>query len=137
MFENMMEVRKDIAEQALSRTKLLRWLLSRVKARDFDSNKFYASELLSILMQGSEPNQKRLGAMNGVDSLLQVRPSQSQQYGNMPPLSLNTMLQTIQQPFSALGSVSNLEHCVHLNLAGKQLGGTPGGNSDGRTALGG
>lgn len=45
------QVRKEVAEQVLSRTKLLQWLLSRLKAREFDSNKFYASELLSILMQ--------------------------------------------------------------------------------------
>jgi len=70
--ENMMEVKKEVGEQLMSRTKLLRWLLNRCKSREFDSNKFYAAELLSILMQGSEANQKRLGAMNGVDSLLQA-----------------------------------------------------------------
>jgi len=51
ILENMMEVRKETGEQALARTKLLRWLLGRVKAREFDSNKFSAAELLSILMQ--------------------------------------------------------------------------------------
>eukprot|EP00242_Pyramimonas_sp_CCMP2087_P011677 CAMPEP_0198198424 /NCGR_PEP_ID=MMETSP1445-20131203/1901_1 /TAXON_ID=36898 /ORGANISM="Pyramimonas sp., Strain CCMP2087" /LENGTH=584 /DNA_ID=CAMNT_0043867989 /DNA_START=217 /DNA_END=1968 /DNA_ORIENTATION=+ len=72
VIENMMEVRKEIAEAALTRTKLLRWLLSRIKPREFDSNKFYAAELLSILMQGNEPNQKKLGAANGIDTLLQA-----------------------------------------------------------------
>ena len=45
------QVRKEVAEQVLSRTKLLQWLLSRLKAREFDSNKLEASELLSVLMQ--------------------------------------------------------------------------------------
>lgn len=67
------QVRKEVAEQVLSRTKLLQWLLSRLKAREFDSNKLEASELLSVLMQASEANQRRLGTANGVDSLLQVR----------------------------------------------------------------
>eukprot|EP00854_Cymbomonas_tetramitiformis_P004340 gene4340-5338_t len=70
--ENMMEVKPEVGELALGRTKLLKWLLHRVRAKEFDTNKFYASEILSILMQGSESNQKKLGGMNGVDALLQA-----------------------------------------------------------------
>ena len=46
-----MQVLPDLAEMLVSKTKLLRWLLSRLRKRDFDSNKVYASELLAVLMQ--------------------------------------------------------------------------------------
>lgn len=43
----------------VDKTRLLKWLLGRVRAREFDSNKQQASELLSILVQASEKNQKK------------------------------------------------------------------------------
>ncbi|KAK9106434.1 hypothetical protein Syun_022445 [Stephania yunnanensis] len=70
--ENMVEVRPAVAELVCERTKLLRWMLGKIKAREFDSNKQYASELLAILLQNSAANQKRLGQINGVDVVLQA-----------------------------------------------------------------
>lgn len=70
--ENLIEVKPSAAELVCERTKLLRWLLGRIKVREFDSNKQYASEILAILLQNSTANQKRLGQMNGVDVLLQA-----------------------------------------------------------------
>lgn len=54
------------------KTKLLKWLMSKIKVKEFDGNKQYASEILAILLQNSLANQKRLGQMNGVDVLLQA-----------------------------------------------------------------
>lgn len=70
--ENMIEVKPAVAELVCERTKLLRWLLGRIKIREFDGNKQYASEILAILLQNSTANQKRLGQMNGVDGVLQA-----------------------------------------------------------------
>lgn len=70
--ENMVEVKPAVAELVCERTKLLRWLLGRIKVREFDGNKQYASEILAILLQNSNANQKRLGQMNGVDAVLQA-----------------------------------------------------------------
>lgn len=70
--ENMIEVKPAVAELVCERTKLLRWLLGRIKVREFDGNKQYASEILAILLQTSTANQKRLGQMNGVDGVLQA-----------------------------------------------------------------
>ncbi|XP_026408021.1 beta-catenin-like protein 1 [Papaver somniferum] len=70
--ENMVEVKPAVAELVCERTKLLRWLLAKIKVREFDGNKQYASELLAILLQNSTANQKRLGQMNGVDVVLQA-----------------------------------------------------------------
>ncbi|XP_076954969.1 uncharacterized protein LOC143629626 [Bidens hawaiensis] len=70
--ENLIEVKPAVAEMVCERTKLLRWILAKIKLREFDSNKQYASELLAILLQSSAANQKRLGGMNGVDVVLQA-----------------------------------------------------------------
>ncbi|KAG2713932.1 hypothetical protein I3760_03G002400 [Carya illinoinensis] len=70
--ENLIEVKPPVAELVCERTKLLKWLLGRIKVREFDSNKQYASEILAILLQSSTANQKRVGQMNGVDVVLQA-----------------------------------------------------------------
>ncbi|CAM8933473.1 unnamed protein product [Rhodiola kirilowii] len=70
--ENLIEVKPAVAELVCERTKLLRLLLSKIKVREFDGNKQYASEILAILLQNSIANQKRLGQMNGVDVVLQA-----------------------------------------------------------------
>lgn len=70
--ENMIEVKPTVAELVCERTKLLRFLLGRIKPREFDSNKQYATEILAILLQNSSANQRRLGGMNGVDAVLQA-----------------------------------------------------------------
>ncbi|EFJ07077.1 hypothetical protein SELMODRAFT_448582 [Selaginella moellendorffii] len=69
--ENLIEVRPAVVELVCERSKLLKWLLTRIKVKEFDSNKLYASEILAILLQSSAANQLRLGQLNGVDTLLQ------------------------------------------------------------------
>ncbi|XP_027075333.1 uncharacterized protein [Coffea arabica] len=70
--ENLIEIKPAVAELVCERTKLLKWLVGKIKVREFDSNKQYASEILAILLQNSMANQKRLGQMNGVDAVLQA-----------------------------------------------------------------
>ncbi|KAH6837658.1 ARM repeat superfamily protein [Perilla frutescens var. hirtella] len=70
--ENLIEVKPSVSELVCEKTKLLKWLQARIKIREFDSNKQYASEILAILLQNSAANQKRFGQMNGVDTLLQA-----------------------------------------------------------------
>ncbi|OWM64354.1 hypothetical protein CDL15_Pgr020320 [Punica granatum] len=70
--ENLIEVKPTVSELVCERTKLLRWLLAKIRAKEFDSNKQYASEILAILLQNSTANQKKLGQMNGVDVVLQA-----------------------------------------------------------------
>ncbi|RLN09412.1 hypothetical protein C2845_PM11G21050 [Panicum miliaceum] len=72
VLENLLDLRPNLADKVCDGTKLLRWLLSRLKTREFDANKQYASEILAILLQNSPANQKRLGQINGVDGLLQA-----------------------------------------------------------------
>ncbi|TVU27597.1 hypothetical protein EJB05_19090, partial [Eragrostis curvula] len=72
VLENLLDLRPHLADAVCERTRILRWLLARLKVRDFDANKQYASEILAILLQNSPANQKRLGQSNGVDALLQA-----------------------------------------------------------------
>ncbi|KAG2427002.1 hypothetical protein HXX76_012786 [Chlamydomonas incerta] len=68
--ENLVEIQPELSSVFVERTKLLSWLLRRLKRREFDTNKQYASEILAILMQGSVSNQAKLGSENGIDLLL-------------------------------------------------------------------
>lgn len=74
IFENIIELKPEVSEQAVQKTKLLRWIMDKVKQRaaPVDSNKQYTSELLAILMQHSESNQVALGAQGGIDIVLQA-----------------------------------------------------------------
>eukprot|EP00873_Tetraselmis_striata_P034402 jgi/Tetstr1/454666/TSEL_041556.t1 len=68
--ENLVEVRPPVAEAVMEKTKILKWMLSRLKPKEFGTVKQSVSELLGILMQASEKNQKMLGAAGGIDTLL-------------------------------------------------------------------
>ncbi len=46
-----LQINPDLSSVLVDKTRLLKWLLGRLKRRDFDANKQYASELLAILMQ--------------------------------------------------------------------------------------
>lgn len=70
--ENLIEVKLAVAEMVCERTKLMRWLLGKIKVREFDGIKQYSSEILAILLQNSTANQKKLGQLNGVDVMLQA-----------------------------------------------------------------
>jgi len=69
--ENMCEFKNDQVCQAAGSQGLLQWLLKRLKVRQFDPNKLYCSEILSILVQSSTVNQELVGSMDGIDTLLQ------------------------------------------------------------------
>ncbi|KAL4421715.1 hypothetical protein ABPG77_002331 [Micractinium sp. CCAP 211/92] len=72
ILENMAEVKPEVAELALEKTKLLKWLLARLRPREVDSNKQYASEILAILVQQSDANKRKMGSTNGIDAVLQA-----------------------------------------------------------------
>lgn len=62
----------QVAEMVFERSKLLKWMLGRLRPREFDSNKQSTAELLAILLQNSPKNQQRLADANGIDALLQA-----------------------------------------------------------------
>ena len=72
IFENFVGSKPPLAERLVLKTKLLPWLLNRVQSKRHDENRGYAAELLSILLQGSQPNRLELGKKDGVETLLSV-----------------------------------------------------------------
>lgn len=70
IFENLTEFRPEscaeIAEQGL-----MQWILKRLKIKQYDANKLYCSEILSILLQNTNENRVLLGTIEGIDILLQ------------------------------------------------------------------
>jgi beta-catenin-like protein 1 len=71
-FENILSFMPPLAEQIVSKTTLLPWLLERIQAKVYDSGKQYASEILSILIQQDRANRLRMTDLDGVDTLLRV-----------------------------------------------------------------
>jgi beta-catenin-like protein 1 len=73
--ENVLELRPELADRFVAESELMSWLLIRLtgkKYKQFDTNKLYASELLSILLQNSDGNRLKLGQLDGVDRLLRA-----------------------------------------------------------------
>ncbi|KAF9195456.1 hypothetical protein BGZ51_000031 [Haplosporangium sp. Z 767] len=72
IFENLTSIEVAMAERIVLKSKLLPWIMKRLKVKAFDSNKQYCSELLAILLQSSSDNRKKLGELGGIDDLLQL-----------------------------------------------------------------
>lgn len=71
IIENMCEVKSTEVCAAGGEQGLLSWLLKRVRIKQYDNNKLYAAEILAILLQENQENQKLLGEKDGIDILLQ------------------------------------------------------------------
>lgn len=73
VLENVVSLEPDAAEELVSSTSLLTWLLDRMQyAVRFDQNTAYSGELLAILLQDSEANRAALGEKGGIDALLKI-----------------------------------------------------------------
>lgn len=70
IFENLTEFRPECCIE-LAEQGLLQWILKRLKIKQYDANKLYCSEVLSILLQNTNENRILLGSMDGIDVLLQ------------------------------------------------------------------
>ncbi|XP_014215236.1 beta-catenin-like protein 1 isoform X2 [Copidosoma floridanum] len=71
IFENLLETKPELCVEA-GKQGLIQWLLKRIKVKaPFNSNKLYASEILSILLQNTKENRLLLGEIDGIDVLLQ------------------------------------------------------------------
>ncbi|KAI9632157.1 Catenin-beta-like protein [Dioszegia hungarica] len=72
VFENLLSFLPPLATQIVGDTTLLPWLLKRVQKKEYDSNKQYASEVLSILLQGGREVVVKVWEQDGVEVLLKV-----------------------------------------------------------------
>eukprot|EP00039_Didymoeca_costata_P001320 m.51552 g.51552 ORF g.51552 m.51552 type:complete len:557 (-) comp10739_c0_seq2:92-1762(-) len=72
ILENVLEMEPKRAEEMVSSSEILSWLLKRLKGKKFDKIKLYVSEILSILVQDSDVLREKLGKLDGIDRLLGV-----------------------------------------------------------------
>jgi beta-catenin-like protein 1 len=72
VLENLLSFMPPLAEQIVENTTLLPWLLKRVSQKAYDSNKQYASEILSIILQEGRSIALKVGELEGVDTFLQI-----------------------------------------------------------------
>ena len=70
VFENLLSFIPPLADQIVSETTLLPWLLKRVDKKEFDSNKQYASQILAIILQQSRENVLKMGELDGMEIML-------------------------------------------------------------------
>ena len=70
--ENMSEFKNSEVCLAAGEQGLITWLLRRLRVRQYDTNKLYVVEILAILLQSNETNQRLLGEKDGIDNLLQA-----------------------------------------------------------------
>ncbi|CDS13681.1 hypothetical protein LRAMOSA05855 [Lichtheimia ramosa] len=72
ILENLLGLDPQLAERIALKTGFLPWLLKRVQTKGYDSNRGYASEILSILLQDSREIRLKLGELEGIDILLRA-----------------------------------------------------------------
>lgn len=53
IIENILGLDPQLAERIALKTEILPWLLKRIQGKGYDSNRAYASEIISILLQES------------------------------------------------------------------------------------
>lgn len=73
IFENLLSFIPPLAIQVVNNTELLSWLLKRIaKEHAYDSNKQYASEILSILLQEERAVRLKFVELKGLDAVLEA-----------------------------------------------------------------
>ncbi|XP_952303.1 uncharacterized protein TA13050 [Theileria annulata] len=78
LLENLMELSSKILSDLATNEKFLSYLLTRMKKRKtmaYDTNRVYSSELLCVLLQGSDECVVKLGSkepIDGIDQLLRI-----------------------------------------------------------------
>uniref|UniRef100_A0A7S0HXA0 Beta-catenin-like protein 1 N-terminal domain-containing protein n=2 Tax=Hanusia phi TaxID=3032 RepID=A0A7S0HXA0_9CRYP len=75
IIENLSELQPHALEAICEKTELVPWLFKRLRVKTFDQNKLYCSEIISILCQQNQENQKKIGSDGGMDILLQLTSS--------------------------------------------------------------
>mmetsp|Transcript_17914 Transcript_17914/g.46800 ORF Transcript_17914/g.46800 Transcript_17914/m.46800 type:complete len:583 (+) Transcript_17914:161-1909(+) len=113
IFENMLDLKPELAERLVKECDILPWLISRVKAKRFDPIKLYASEILAILLQSTDANRSALVAdgLSGIDRLLQS----VAQYKRKDPSS-GEEFEMLQNLFGALCSAVMLKSNIKVFL---------------------
>jgi beta-catenin-like protein 1 len=107
-----------LAKTIVQNTSILEWLLTRIQAKAYDSNKQYASEILAILLQTTPENHAALNKLNGTEVLLKcLAPFRKRDPGT--PDEQEVMENLFDAVCSALGDAQN--RIVFLKEEGVEL----------------
>ena len=72
IFESLLSFLPPLARQVAETTELIPWLRKRIAQKDMDSNKLYASEVLSVLCQEDRNVRLAVGDAQGMNQILEV-----------------------------------------------------------------
>ncbi|KAG0167587.1 hypothetical protein DFQ28_000837 [Apophysomyces sp. BC1034] len=112
--ENLLALEPQLAERIALKTQMMEWILKRVQNKSFDSNRAYASEILSILLQENRDIRLKLADLGGVDTLLRVLSA----YRRKDPQDEDET-EMVENFFNALSSMLNENECKNLFLEGE------------------
>lgn len=73
IIENLIDMRPQVANEVVSKTGLMSWLLKRLQPKSIvDPNKLYACEITSILVASSDENRRAIAEKDSLDRILQA-----------------------------------------------------------------
>ncbi|KAI9304077.1 hypothetical protein BJ944DRAFT_164270, partial [Cunninghamella echinulata] len=72
IFENLLSLEPTLAKNIALKTNLASWLLKRIQQKEFDSNRGYAAELISILLQEYHDARIKFCELDAIDTILRV-----------------------------------------------------------------
>jgi len=113
LIENVVGIDPRLAETVGQDTKILQHLINRFKTKALDSNKQYAGEILSILLQDSEKNRSSLVKLGGVDTLLEAVSRYKKKDPNEDEMEM------VENLFDVLCSVTVGSHAKQAFLEGQ------------------
>ncbi|KAI8084798.1 Catenin-beta-like protein [Halteromyces radiatus] len=116
IFENLLSLDPELAKRITLQTQLVPWLLKRIQSKEFDSNRGYASELISILLQKDHDVRMKFCELDAVDILLRV----SSVYKRKDPKEEDET-EMLENFFNAMISLLNEEKAKTLFLEGEGI----------------
>ncbi|KAF8914668.1 DUF1716-domain-containing protein [Mucidula mucida] len=111
IFENILGFNPSLSPDLVAKTNIMKWLLTRIQAKEHDDNRGYAAELLSILLQDNQANRLKFGEEDGVETLLKTL----SQYRRRDPVDPDEV-EFMENTFDALCSALNERKIKQLFL---------------------
>ncbi|KAI8331898.1 Catenin-beta-like protein [Chlamydoabsidia padenii] len=114
--ENLLSLEPTLAKRMSVDTQLAPWLLKRIQSKEFDSNRGYASEIISILLQENKDARLKFCELDAVDILLRV----SAAYKRKDPQEEDEV-EMLENFFNAMISLLNEDKAKTLFLEGEGI----------------
>ncbi|ORZ19583.1 Catenin-beta-like protein [Absidia repens] len=116
IMENLLSLDPSLAKRMTLDTRLAPWLLKRIQSKEFDSNRGYASEIISILLQQDHDVRLKFCELEAMDILLRV----SSSYKRKDPQEEDEA-EMLENFFNAMISLLNEEKAKSLFLDGEGI----------------